>query len=301
MTALNTSIPAETKKARRLKYRPLRNFLIILVLAVHRLFKYAIRPAVHAGMTVGEFYARFNQQHRLFTTMWGGIGTIDPGGYTAPADIMGWGLHLALLSLAVGFIAELGRSRDFEPDGENPVAAGLWSGALTIGSAYLRLTFAGMKYLLIAVFIGLCGSVFVGFAGIYVLCGVNDFLEARLALPLHFLMNSAGKYLIALPLIDWAVQKLKLVRRCIYLPLVFISAALNGICILYYRCLDGILAGMNLAGSASLGAMTCGVFLMYIPLLLVIYFTMTMAINAGRKAPGTGRIRLRDLLGAGVE
>ena len=271
------------------------------MLAVHRLFKYAIRPAVHAGMTVGEFYARFNQQHRLYTTMWGVMGDLASGEYAAPVEISGWGVRLALLSLAVAFIAELGRRRDFEPNGENPVAAGIWSGALTIGSGFLQLTFIGMKYMLIAIFLGIGGRVFAGFAGIYVLGSVNEFLEARLAMPLHFLMNISGKYLIALPLMDWAIQKLKLVRRCIYLPLVFISAALNGICILYYRCLDGILAGLNLPGSASLGAMTCGVFLMYIPLLLVIYFTMTMAINAGRKAPGTGRISLRDLLGAGIE
>ena len=159
-----------------------------------------------------------------------------------------WALAFALVTLVFTVIAELGQSREFEPSGKNPIASILAGGVFFLASILGEGVIVGIRAFLFCLRDPL-RSAFSQFGGIFLLGKVSGFFGSWLPNVLHFVLFASGKYLVALPIIDWAIQKSRVVQKCIYLPMVFISAGLNGICFLYYSVLDDILAGLNLMGA----------------------------------------------------
>ena len=283
MTALTSTGSKANGRTKRIHYNPRRNFVIFMFFSVFEIVKRFIFPAIGKGMTVGEFYERFEARDRLFATAFGSMKMYKLTGSASLGDVVWWAFGLALVTLVFTVIAELGQSREFEPSGKNPIASILAGGVFFLASILGEGVIAGIEAFLFCVFVTLCVSAFLGFGGIFLLGKVSGFFGSWLPNVLHFVLFASGKYLVALPIIDWAIQKSRVVQKCIYLPMVFISAGLNGICFLYYSVLDDILAGLHLMSASSAGMLALSGFLMYLPIFLVIYFTMVWSVNIGRK------------------
>lgn len=260
-----------------------RNLLIFLALAVLVCVYYAW-PGIQNGASVSEYYEYFTGtfMHHFGTAFGPAVHFRGETGFSVLASI-GWCLRFIPACLAVMFVSELGTPRNLHSDGDNSAANAVIEIFKGFGALLLVLTGKLLKFLFRSIFVFLFASIFAGAIGLMLAMKVFVFVQDHLAVPLVLLACAAVKYAAALPLTDRIVQKTGLVRRSVYAPMALISAALNGVCLLYYRYLDNILQGLHLMNSVSAPAYFIAMVLMHMPILLTLYFTMRGAVEYGRK------------------